>query len=159
MQWLPTARRTLRARLLPLMALALLGAACSSEPTDDTPAGALRLFLETMDRSEWDEAALEDAYGLLSEEARAGLGQRARMATSLSGRDFEPWQMLPQGRFRLRFSPRRSGGMVEHVDGDTAVVVVTGSRSGERADVPMVREQGGWRVVIDLAPVRTAPVE
>ena len=134
--------------------LLIVAAACSETPTDRTPSGALRLFLSAMDRSEWDEAALRDAYDLLSPDARAALEERADMASTLSGRTFEPWQMLVQGRFRLRFAPRRGGGMVERVDGDRAVVVVSGSRDGERAEIPLVEEDGHWRVDLDLPPLR-----
>lgn len=128
--------------------LLLLG--CSDAPTDETPSGALRLFLEAMDRSDWDREALRDAYALLSPDARRGLEERAHTANTLSGRAFEPWEMLAQGRFRLRFAPRSRDGMVERIEGDRAVVVVTGDRDGERAEVPMVREDGRWRIALEL---------
>ena len=136
------------------MALLLSLLACTDTPTDETPSGALRLFLEAMDKSDWDAEARKDAYDLLSRRAREGLAERARMANTLSGRSFEPWEMLAQGRFRLRFAPRRQGGMVERIDGDRATVVVTGSRDGERAEVPLVREAEAWRVDLDLPPLR-----
>lgn len=145
----------MRAKLAACAALVAV-AGCSSAPTDESPSGALTLFLEAMSRSEWDREALREAYGLLSPQAREGLEERAEMASTLSGRDFEPWDMLPQGRFRLRFAPRRHGGMVERIEGDRAVVVVTGSRDGERAEVAMVREGDGWRVDLELPPVRPA---
>ncbi len=138
-----------------VFALALLGAAsgCSSTPTDETPSGALTLFLEAMSRSEWDRDALRDAYELLSPAARESLTERARMANTLSGRSHEPWEMLSQGRFRLRFAPRRQGGMIERIEDDGAVVVVAGARDGERAEVPMVREGDRWRVALELPSV------
>jgi hypothetical protein len=144
--------RTLRTALG--LALALGAGGCSATPTDDTPTGALKLFLAAMDRSEWDEDALAEAYALMSHDAREALAERARTAEALSGRDLEPWKMIPQGRFRLRFSPRRQGGMREQVDGASAVVVVTGNLEGERAEVPMVLEDDGWRVVLELPPLR-----
>lgn len=133
----------------------LLGiAACGSAPSDETPSGALRLFLEAMARSDWDRDALRDAYELLSPDAREGLGERAELAGTLSGRDFEHWEMLAQGRFRLRFAPRQQGGMVERIEGDRAVVVVTGARDGDRAEVAMVKEGDAWRVDLQLPPMR-----
>jgi hypothetical protein len=62
----------------------------------------------------------------------------------------EPWQMLAQGRFRLRFSPASRRGMKETIKGDQATVTVTGNGPGERADVPLVRENGQWRLQLVL---------
>lgn len=137
-----------------LCLVSLLAAACSSTPSDETPSGALEMFLDAMLRSDWDQDALKEAYGLLSSDARDALRDRAEMANALSGRDFEPWQMLVQGRFRLRFAPRQEGGMAERIDGERAVVVVTGERDGERAEVPMVLEDGAWRVDLQVPPMR-----
>jgi hypothetical protein len=132
------------------MSVAVLSllAACSSEPTDETPRGALRLFLSAMERSDYDDGALFEAYELLDSQARADLDARASSANALPGRDREPWQMLAQGRFQLRFQPRPD--FEEVVDGDRATVIVRGYREGERADVPMVREGDHWRVVLRL---------
>lgn len=140
-------------RRLPLVvSLSLLAAlGCSSEPTDETPRGALELFLDAMSRSARDEHALEQAYALLAEPARRELERRADLAGALAGRDFEPWRMLPQGRFGLRFAPKARGGLRERVDGDRAVVVVTGDR-GQRAEVPLIREDGRWRVALEIPP-------
>jgi hypothetical protein len=122
--------------------------ACSSEPTDETPRGALKMFLAAMERSDYDEAALVDAYRLLDAEARAELDARAASANALPGPDREPWQMLAQGRFQLRFEPRPD--FEENIDGDRANVIVRGYREGERADIPMIREGEHWRVVLRL---------
>ncbi len=129
--------------------------ACSSSPSDETPSGALRLFLEAMDRSASDSSALEEAYALLDRRARAQLAERARMASALGGgRDFEPWEMLVPGRFRLRFAPARRKAMRDRIDGNRATVTVLGAAAGERAEVPMVREGKHWRVALELPPSR-----
>jgi hypothetical protein len=133
-----------------LLGLALVTvAACSEAPDDETPSGALRMFLDAMERSSYEPAAQEDAYRLLSEASRRQLEERASSATALSGREFEPWQMLVQGRYRLRFTPR---AMDEEIDGDTALVTVRGSGEGQRAEVPLVREDGRWRIKLELPP-------
>jgi hypothetical protein len=134
-------------RAIALAALVALSASCSSAPSDDDPVGALTLFLEAMKKSDWDESAREDAYALLSPDARAALEGRAERANALSRREFAPWEMLAQGRFRLRFTPTDTE---VRIDGDTAVVTVFGRREGERADVAMVREGDRWRVDLDL---------
>ena len=117
---------TWRHRLLHWCVCALALASCSAEPTASTPTGALQLFLDAMERSSSDETALEEAYRLLDRGAKAELGKRASLATSLSQRTFEPWEMLPQGRFRLRFRPRRMRVIDGPGDGK-ATVVVTGA--------------------------------
>jgi hypothetical protein len=127
----------------PVLCLLALSGACSDEPSDDTPAGALTLFLEAMEKSDWDASARRDAYELLCSDARTALDERAERANALSRREFEPWEMLAQGRFRLRFAPAETE---VRQDGDEATVTVLGRREGERADVPMVREDGHWRV-------------
>ena len=145
----------MRARYATLViACGLLAVACSSAPSDETPSGALLMFLSAMERSDYNQEALREAYALLSKDAREALEARAEMTNALSGRDFEPWQMLAQGRFRLRFAPRQEDGLSERIDGDRAVVVVTGSRDGERAEVPMALEDGEWRVDLDIPPMR-----
>ena len=140
-----------------LVVVAATTPACGDEPSDDTPTGALLLFLDAMDRSSWDDGALEIAYGLLASDAREQLRARAERASSLSHREFEPWEMLPQGRFRRRFSARR--GLRERIDGEHAVVTVLGSREGEHADVPLVREGEAWRVVLDIPAMSTGEPE
>ncbi len=147
-------RRLLRSGLF-CWALAgvLCTSACGSSPSDETPTGALRLFLDAMERSAYEESALREAYGLLAPSARQQLRRRAGRASSLSHQAFEPWDMLPQGRFRLRFRPRR---MRVEGDGDQVVVVVTGARDGERADVQMLLEEGRWRVVLAIPDVASS---
>jgi hypothetical protein len=133
--------------------LAILALAGCSEPQPQArPVGTVRLFLEVMDRSAADPSALEEAYGMLDRGAREALEERAREAASLAGRAYEPWQMLAQGRFRLRFAPDSPGGMQERIDGETAVVVVTGRDPGQRAEIPLVREEGLWRIRLRIPP-------
>jgi len=126
-----------------------LAVGCSDPPTDETPSGTVRLFLEAMDRSSWDSSALEEAFSLLAPQARTALAERAKKAASLSGQELEPWDMIAQGRYRLRFAPRGGDGLREQIDGDQAVVTVVGGPV-QRADVPLVREGDRWRIVLDV---------
>ena len=126
----------------------LLVCGCGAQEPE-TPAETLRSFLDAMDQSANDERRLAEAYQLLDARARAELRRRAHETETLTGRAFEPWEMLAQGRFRLRFAPAARGGMRERQDGDEAVVVVTGAE-GERAEVPLVREQGRWRIRLPI---------
>lgn len=109
-----------------------------------------------MDRSGDEESALRDAYALLDASAKASLARRAERATMLSGHSYEPWQMIAQGRFGLHFVPASPGGMHEHIQGDSAIVTVTGDKPGQRAQVSLVREQGKWRIRLEIPPMRNA---
>jgi len=106
-----------------------------------------------MDRSVDDPTALEEAYQLLDSGSQKELQARALKAETLVGHAYKPWEMLVQGRFRLRFAPRKSGGLVSRVDGDKAIVVAQGARAGDRAEIPLVREDGRWRLTLRIAPV------
>jgi hypothetical protein len=123
----------------------------------ESPVATVRHFLEVMDRSAADEAALKEAYRLLDAAARQALADRAERATTLAGRGFEPWQMLAQGRFRLRFAPASPRGMRERVQGDRAVVTVTGAQPGQHAEVPLVLEHGRWRIALPVPTMRSEP--
>lgn len=138
--------------------LLTLGAAyavgCNTSPVEATPAQVLTEFLEAMDRSGDDIEALQYAYSLLDRNAHTALEKRAQMATTLAGREFKPWEMLAQGRFRMVFSPAQRGGMRAKINGDRAVLIVTGDNSSQRVEVPMIREKEGWRVELKIPDIQ-----
>jgi hypothetical protein len=157
--WRQLVGRRLRHFGAALVCVGLANAAvgCGGAEADGTPAEALSRFLEAMDRSVINEAALKDAYALLDEEAQRELSSRASRAGFLTGRKFEPWDMIAQGRFRLRFAPAEHAGMHTTLSGDTAVVHVKSEDSRAQAAVPLVREAGRWRVKLQLQQLaRTA---
>ncbi len=126
-----------------VLAGALL-AACSHPAANATPEGALRAWLEHMEESMGDPAEAEAAYALLGPVARQNLAARAERASQVQGRRAQPFEMLAEGRFGLRFRPRRMHALVF---GDHAVVDVTGDeRAGEHARVDCVRDTEGWHV-------------
>ncbi len=137
-------------------ALALvLASGCSDVPSDETPRGALRLFLAAMERSAHDPEALRDAYALLSAPTRRALAERAHDAETLGADGLEPWQMLVRGRYRQTFTPAAGGrGMREEVDGDHARVTVTSQDGSRHAEVPLVLEDGRWRIVLPIGSAR-----
>lgn len=138
-----------------LLSIVLLASSCSDVPSDETPRGAVRLFLSAMARSEDDPRALREAYGLLSASTRRALVERARFAESLGANELEPWEMLVRGRFRQSFTAARGArGMREQIDGNEATVTVTNEGGSRRAEVPLVREDGRWRIVLEIPPVR-----
>jgi hypothetical protein len=136
--------------------LACAFTACRRAGGGDSPIATVREFLEVMDRSADENDALIEAYDLLDDDAQSALARRAERTSMLSGRPYQPWQMLAPGRFGLHFAPASPGGMHERVTGDTAVVTVTGDKPGQRADVPLVRQRGKWRIKLTIPPMRNA---
>ena len=129
--------------------------ACQRKPPDLTPEGAVRELLDRIDRIETDPSEARAVYELLAPQTRQNLIERARRASTTSGRDIPPQEMLAPGRFSLRFEPRK---MHTRVADDRAVVDVTGiDPETDRAEVPCVLEEGRWRIEIPLPPL--APIE
>jgi hypothetical protein len=146
--------RRYRRLLAGLVALGALSA-CQRKPPDLTPEGAVRELLDRLDRVETDPTEARAVYDLLSLPTRQNLIERARRASTTSGREVPPQDMLAPGRFSLRFEPRK---MHTRVSEDRAVVDVTGiDPETDRAEVPCVLEDGRWRIEIPLPPL--APAE
>jgi hypothetical protein len=141
-------------RLIVLGGLLALG--CGDAPAG--PSQTVRDFVQLMDRSQRVPETLKQAYELLDAGARTALAERADQASTLAGRQYAPWEMLAQGRFRLRFASAAVGGLRETIEGDSAVVVVTGKNQGERAEIPMLLEDGRWRIRLALPPLRAEPL-
>lgn len=134
-----------------ILSLAIGIAGCDRDPRS-TPEEALAAWVAAMNASRTDISARRQAYDLLAQRARASLQERAARASQLSGLDIQPWEMLAPGRFALRFTfdPRR---LRATITGHRAVVTVVGP-GGDRASVPMVREDGQWRVDLTLPPMQ-----
>lgn len=129
--------------------------ACQRKPPDLTPEGAVRELLDRIDRVETNPTEARAVYDLLSASTRQNLVDRAKRASTASGRDIPPQDMLAPGRFSLRFEPRK---MHTRIGADRAVVDVTGiDPETDRAEVPCVLEDGRWRIEIPLPPL--APIE
>lgn len=127
---------------------------CNAPAVEATPVQVLTEFLEAMDRSRDDNNALRRAYGLLDQNAHTALEKRARTAETLAGREFKPWEMLAQGRFRIIFSPAQRGGMRAKIDDNRAFVTVTSEDGSHRVNVPMVLEKEGWRVELEIPDIQ-----
>jgi hypothetical protein len=148
------ARAAVIAVIAALAALtALTASGCSHANPDATPEGAVRAFVERMENAADDPREMRDAYQLLGPHARANLKERAERASRGQGRRYEPWEMLAEGRFGLKFRPK---AMSAHVTGQDATIDVRGDGPDERAVVRCTHEPAGWRVEPDLPEV-TAP--
>jgi hypothetical protein len=100
-----------------------------------------------MESSTDDPRAMHDAYALLGPRARANLKERADRASRGQGRRYEPFEMLAEGRFGLKFRPK---SMSSRVDGDNATVDVRGESPEEHASVHCTREGTAWRIEPEL---------
>jgi hypothetical protein len=138
----------------PLVALGLLGA-CEREASDARPEQVVEEFAQRMQRVHGEPKSARAAYELLWVEARQNLAERAKRASAVAGREVAPEDMLAPSRFSLKFVPKH---YTARIDGDWALVAV----SGEGPDAPShnvrcVREDGHWRVVLELPPL--APIQ
>lgn len=144
-----------------LMLGVLLLAACGEEPPPG-PAATVQTFLRLMDESGIrsgpsgevlaDEAALQEAYALLSNQTQTALRERADLAASLAGGEYAPWNILIPGRFRLRFEPVTFDEVIQEDRPRRATVSVRGRGPGEVAQIPLVEEDGRWRIPLDIPP-------
>ncbi len=149
-------RRELNAisRLLIPMVMAG-GVACHREAVDEAPDHLVQEFIERTKSVYGDPKGARGAFELLWSTAQKNLTERAARASALANRKVAPEEMLALTKFSLRFVPRKYSAAIQ---GDIAVVAVSGeNQSGDRADVRCVREQGRWRIVLDLPPL--APIQ
>jgi hypothetical protein len=133
---------------LVLAAAFALVAACTRPAPDATPEGVVRLWLEKMEAQPEDPHAAREAFQLLGPAARANLEKRAERASRSMGRRVEPYEMLAEGRFGLKFRPKT---MTSSTTGDRATVDIVGSDATlEHATVLCAHEPAGWRVEPEL---------
>lgn len=125
----------------------LMLVACDREPVDSRPERVVEAFIERMSAVHGDPARGKLAVELLWEQARKNLRQRAERATAATGRRIEPEEILVPSRFLLHFEPRRYQAETR---GDYSRVTVFGQDASETAEVHCVREEGKWRVVVEL---------
>jgi hypothetical protein len=139
--------------LFGLLPAACVLAACQAEPSDVEPERLVADFIQRMQRVHGERKSARAAYDLLWADARRNLAERAKRASDVAGREIAPEEMLPPSRFSLHHKPRR---FEARVDGDWAEVTVT-AEDGSADKVKCVREDGNWRVVLELPPL--APIE
>lgn len=132
------------------IAALLVGLGCSRSAPDSTPEGVVRLWLEKMEEAGDDGRAMKEAHALLGPRARANLKERADRASRGQGRRYEPYEMLAEGRFGLRFRPK---AMTAKTEGDDAIVEIAGDGPDEHATVRCIREAAAWRIEPELPDV------
>ncbi len=141
-------RRWLAGSLLLTLGL-LLG--CEAEANDSTPERVVQEFIDRMQRVHGDTHAARLAYELLWADARRNLAERAKRASAVAGREIAPEEMIAPSHFSLAYRPKK---LTSRVDGDWAEVTVSGESGAAPAHVvKCVREDGHWRVVLELPPL------
>jgi len=123
----------------------LLG--CARQASDETPERIVQDFIELMQRVHGDASKSKAAFELLAAPARANLEERAKRASAASGRSVTPEEMLAPSRFYLSFQPRT---WTSERGPDWAIVTAEGDSPNQRKQIRCVREQGRWKVVVDL---------
>lgn len=144
--------RTLAVALVFGALLTLAG--CENDQADAGPEAVVEEFVSRMQRVHGDPKAARAAYDLLWGDAKRGLAERAKRAGAVAGRDVAPESMIAPTRFSLAFTPRR---YTARIDGDWAVVSITGESASQYHEVKCVREDGRWRVVLvvpSLPPIQ-----
>ena len=128
-------------------ALPLGGASCAEGSPGDTPERVVQQVIDRMQQVHGDVDKASAAYELFAADARRNLAERAERASAAAGRVVRPEEMLAPSRFHLGFQPRswstRRGAR-------WAIVTVEGKGPRQRREVRLVREEGQWRVVLDL---------
>jgi hypothetical protein len=134
-----------------LLSLAWGWCSCAPRPTELSPSEALTAFLTALDRSTHAPEQLQVAFDWLDQSSQASLKERAGLSASLAGRSLSAWDMLVPGRSSFSAYSVPSLHMRTRVEGEQAFVTI---ELEGRADleVPLVREQGRWRVVLGLKP-------
>ena len=138
-----------------LVSLGIVG--CTSRAPSATPEGTVREFVERMRRVQGDPADAKAAFELLSKNAQANLKARAERYSAASGKAIAPEAMIVPSRFFLRFEPQRYRAKIS---GGYALVEAQGLLAEERAQIPCVLEEEGWRLDLQmppLPPIQTRP--
>ena len=120
---------------------------CARQASDETPERAVQEFIERMQRVHGDASKSRAAFELLAAPTRANLEERAKRASAASGRNVAPEEMLAPSRFYLSFEPRTWS---TERGSDWAIVTAEGESPSQRKQIRCVREQGRWKVVIEL---------
>lgn len=137
-----------RGALLSVVCLWLaLTSACAQRSEEGSPERAVQELVERMQRVHGDVQKAKAAYDLLALDARTKLAERAERASAAVGRVVRPEEMLAPSRFFLSFQPR---AWASRQGPDWAIVTVEGESPRERHEIRCLRENGEWKVVLDL---------
>ena len=132
-----------------LVVFVLLG--CGPDPGELAPVEVLKEFLADLERSSQAPEQRKAAFAALDKQSQAALKDRAELAGSLVGRALEPWELLVPGRLGFSLKAISGVNLRTEIAGDRATVHIP-VQNRKAVDVPMVREDGRWRVQLGLTP-------
>jgi hypothetical protein len=139
--------------LAPMVLLSFSLSACQQEELrTEGPAEVLKQFILAMRGVHGESEAGQAVVELLWSPAVSNLEERARRASALSGRELLPGELIVPSWFALHLSPDR---LDVRLDGDWAEVTVSDS-SGASIQTRCKKEEGGWKVALELPPL--API-
>lgn len=121
--------------------------ACAQHSEEGSPERAVQELVERLQSVHGDPQKAKAAYELLASDARSKLRERAERASAAMGRVVGPEEMLAPSRFFLSFQPR---SWSSREGPGWAVVSVEGESARERREIRCLRENGEWKVVLDL---------
>lgn len=132
------------------IALLTACAGCFGSADDQTPERAVQTFIDRMQQVHGDLDKATAAFELLAREARDNLAERAKRASAAAGRVVRPEEMLAPSRFHLAFQPR---SWSSERGPNWAIVTAEGEGPRERREIRLLREEGAWKVVLELPPL------
>lgn len=124
-----------------------IAAGCRGSQSPAKPKATVVAFARAVQSAQRNPENRRRVYELLSERGKEQLVLRAQLSSQVSGWLQQPWEMLAPGRIKLRVAVE-SSGLTARVDGDRAWVTVRGV--GGVAEVPLVRENGVWKVDVNI---------
>ena len=140
---------------LPILSILILCVSCGGPAEEETPTGAVKAFFRAVARSENDVEATKEVVRLLSPQAQQQLRKRAELASTLTGREFAPQDMIPKGRLFLRYQPRMHKPFVEHISGNHALVTIYGEKKAETSTLRLLKSGNAWRIDLPLPPLES----
>jgi hypothetical protein len=109
----------------------------------------LKGFLADLERSAQAPEQRKAAFDALDQQSQAALKERAELAGSLVGRALQPWELLVPGRLGFSLKAMSGVNLRTDIEGEHATVHIP-VQNRKPVDVPMVREEGRWRVQLGL---------